>query len=452
MARCAATHVPLYHAFSLTALTALTAPTPDIFARCQHTEALLPGDWSPSSVGALIGSVGHTVLFMAPWQSPEPLKRAWCCWEALCTLLCGGALELLCSGEASDALGEAMLACADEVFTGVLDSVDTKRSQASVRHDRKALHRAFAAERGDSSPFSACDGMLREPILAWLLAALRSVRASTGDSPDALRAAQRAARSVSVLAHAAVEPESWRSLAEGMLLEVHAALRGSQGATSSAAVDVVCDLCQLACLDAERDEKTRSAVRAEAVLRETLSLCETSDAATHDDALLLRWHLAGLLRSTGRVSDADELLVELLSVCRATHGNAHPATLHALHALALLRYQAQRRLSEAEELFAEEVQIRCGIGVGEDHTDKIHTLAACVCEDADDSDGDSWLARRPLCTCGHAACWQLANVLRDQGKLSDQELVEGHVPAATALLAFRMRVPAFQPSCACVTM
>ena len=41
--------------------------------------------WSTTFRGA-IESIGLTLLVLAPWRAPVPLRRAWCIWEIFCTV------------------------------------------------------------------------------------------------------------------------------------------------------------------------------------------------------------------------------------------------------------------------------------------------------------------------------------------------------------------------------
>merc|ERR1712157_377433 len=47
----------------------------------QHDTAEKPFDWWCTTFKHSVKRIGHTLLILLPWQSPEALKRAWCLWE-----------------------------------------------------------------------------------------------------------------------------------------------------------------------------------------------------------------------------------------------------------------------------------------------------------------------------------------------------------------------------------
>ena len=55
----------------------------DIAVVNQHVNATRGFDWWSTTFRGAIGSIGLTLLVLAPWRAPVPLRRAWCIWEIL---------------------------------------------------------------------------------------------------------------------------------------------------------------------------------------------------------------------------------------------------------------------------------------------------------------------------------------------------------------------------------
>ena len=49
----------------------------DTFSIDEHATQTLPQEWWGTAFKDAIGSIGHTVMLLAPWDKPVPLTRAW---------------------------------------------------------------------------------------------------------------------------------------------------------------------------------------------------------------------------------------------------------------------------------------------------------------------------------------------------------------------------------------
>ena len=57
----------------------------DCFVLNQHEAQSYSADWWNTAFRTAIGTIGHTLMMMSPWDNPIPLSRSWCLWELFCT-------------------------------------------------------------------------------------------------------------------------------------------------------------------------------------------------------------------------------------------------------------------------------------------------------------------------------------------------------------------------------
>ena len=91
-------------------------------------------------------------------------------------------------------------------------------------------------------------------------------------------------------------------------------------------------------------------------MRRALAIAERSYGPDHPDVATDLNNLAGLLRATNRLSEAEPLYRRALAIDETSLGPDHPDVATALNNLAVL-LQATNRLSEAEPLMRRAVEI-----------------------------------------------------------------------------------------------
>ena len=74
----------------------------------QHAQSAQGSEWWRGTFLRAIGSIGHTVMVLQPWDSPLPLKRAWCLWELYCSHQAGVPFSV-CLGPAEQRAFEAAI-------------------------------------------------------------------------------------------------------------------------------------------------------------------------------------------------------------------------------------------------------------------------------------------------------------------------------------------------------
>ena len=54
----------------------------DVAVVNQHVNSTKGFDWWSTTFRSAVGKIGTTLLVLAPWNAPIPLRRAWCIWCA----------------------------------------------------------------------------------------------------------------------------------------------------------------------------------------------------------------------------------------------------------------------------------------------------------------------------------------------------------------------------------
>lgn len=106
-------------------------------------------DWWATTFQTAIGEIGHTLVFMIPWNGPIPLTRAWCLWELHCTRATGSKLEILLSPRQAKDFYHTIITDSHKIFQSLRD-IDVKKASAYLAADRENIFRAV-----DSSPGGA---------------------------------------------------------------------------------------------------------------------------------------------------------------------------------------------------------------------------------------------------------------------------------------------------------
>jgi hypothetical protein len=142
----------------------------DIFSNNQHKTASLEFEWWCETFKNAILSFGRTVMVLAPWNDPLPLRRAWCIWELYCTIL-GKRLDGKCKFDValSSASIEQFIADVDadpiHIINKMLATIDTSRSECFKSDDRERIHYAVRQTVG----FNELNQAVFEIMRVWMI-------------------------------------------------------------------------------------------------------------------------------------------------------------------------------------------------------------------------------------------------------------------------------------------
>ena len=94
-----------------------------------------------------VGDIGHTMLILAPWKNPIPLRRSWCLWEINSTIERESKLEVVLPKSQEDDFIETLLNDYDEIMMN-LCNIDTRNSKAGNENDEEKIKLAVENTNG----------------------------------------------------------------------------------------------------------------------------------------------------------------------------------------------------------------------------------------------------------------------------------------------------------------
>eukprot|EP01043_Picozoa_sp_COSAG02_P014858 COSAG02_NODE_620_length_19443_cov_91.259564_2_plen_1130_part_00 len=372
----------------------------DCFSLNQHATQHVKNDraWWSTTFKEAIGTIGHTVMLLLPWDAPTPLTRAWCLWELLCTVETGSQFSILLGPAEKKAFRTALLNDDGKSVIAALSTIDVEKSNAGDPHDRKMILGAVKASSGGAEALNErAVKQLRENFVGkeardWI-AELRSPDGALRTG-DALRAGCAVARLLgNHLGHWQESRRLWEDVVVGNTL-----LRGVDAELTLQAVG------QLAVAMYRTGEKCpgynllRSVeLRMVAKLgpglhplvlevqanRAALAMDSKASLSTWDmvvagrsallgseaqPTLIARFNRAMTLKKLGQIIKAKAEYVAVLAVQTRLLGKRHPEVLVVQHALAVLLYEKLEESEEGLRLMREVVQVR-GTVLGDAHPD-----------------------------------------------------------------------------------
>eukprot|EP00942_MAST-04A_sp_MAST-4A-sp1_P011975 g11975.t1 len=85
-----------------------------------------------------VGDIGHTMLILAPWKNPIPLRRSWCLWEINSTIETESKLEVVLPKSQEDDFIDTLLNDYEEIMKN-LCNIDTRNSKAGNENDEEKI-------------------------------------------------------------------------------------------------------------------------------------------------------------------------------------------------------------------------------------------------------------------------------------------------------------------------
>ena len=134
-----------------------------------------------------VGSIGHTVLMLTPWDQPMVLSRSWCLWEMNCTEEKKCKLTICLTNKQRQAFLNVISAVQD-----AFGKIDSSQARAGSEADRDQIAKAIEAGVG----FKALDGMIFARLRDWGLGVVQGkeawLRAAAGGAVTTKAAASAA--------------------------------------------------------------------------------------------------------------------------------------------------------------------------------------------------------------------------------------------------------------------
>ena len=149
----------------------------DCFSLDQHAQSGQGSDWWRDTFLRAIGTIGHTVMMLSPWDNPTPLTRAWCLWELYCTHRSGATFSVCLGPDERKQFEEAILGDFDIVFK-VFSEISVEKAKSGDERDEKMIKEAVEEEVGFSNLNAIAFARMRD----WIFGVAKGIaeRATRG--------------------------------------------------------------------------------------------------------------------------------------------------------------------------------------------------------------------------------------------------------------------------------
>ena len=355
----------------------------DVFSVNQHAD-VVDFEWWCTAFKSAIREFSRTVMVLAPWHDPIPLKRGWCLFELYCTIVTASSFEVAMSKASTAAFLKDITRAPIVSINRMLATINVEKSDCFKPEDKA---RIFALVLQEVS-VSQINSMIFDRMRAWVVDCAEAARLTRPDDLDLLAAVA-----------ALYQQQGRYDLAEPLSLTCLERRRAGLGSHPL----VLSAMNSLATV-----YKCRGSFSlAEPLFLECLEKQRERIGYWHPDTLLTMNNIAHLYFQQGEHQKAEPLYLSCLEKRRIVLGEAHPDTLESLNNSAAL-YDSQGRYDMAEPLYGECVATRKR-KLGEAHPDTLlsmHNLAVLYRNKGDRAKAESLFRhcleqRRTLLGEGH---------------------------------------------------
>jgi hypothetical protein len=138
-----------------------------LFSNNLHGLDSLDFEWFHKTFQTAVGEIGHTVMVLSPWNNPLPFTRAWCIWEAYCSVTQNCLFEIAMSEhDRLEFVGE-VTKDTEGAMMEMLATVRAENSQCLLEKDRDKIFSAIKKTIG----FATINAMVFEQYRSWVIQA-----------------------------------------------------------------------------------------------------------------------------------------------------------------------------------------------------------------------------------------------------------------------------------------
>ena len=322
----------------------------DVFSVNQHIEKGLDYSWWCSSFKSAIEQFGRTVIVLAPWHDPIPLRRGWCLFELYCTIVTGSKLEVAMSKSNTDTFIKDISREPVSMIKKMQATIDVEKSECWKQEDKQRIFDLVRKEVG----FVQVNKMIFNRMREWIIESAESARAMDKDNLTLLSSVATLYRN-----------QGRYSEAEPLYLECLKKRKLELGDSHPDTLSAMNNLANL------YDDQGKYA-EAEPLYLECLAKREVVLGESHPDTLSSVNNLANIYQIQGKYCEAEPLYLKCLKASREALGETHPDTLSSMNNLANL-YGDQGKYSEAEPLYLESLTKRQAV-LGDMHPDTLISM------------------------------------------------------------------------------
>ncbi len=137
----------------------------DIFSLNQHQANNFTSEWLRTLFKNTIGEFGRTVMVLSPWNNPITYTRAWCIWEAYCTVVTKGKFEIAVSSHDRDIFINEITANPIGVIDEMLSKIDAEKSECFDPKEKEIIFDTIRKEIG----FPKINPLIYEQLRIWVI-------------------------------------------------------------------------------------------------------------------------------------------------------------------------------------------------------------------------------------------------------------------------------------------
>lgn len=136
----------------------------DVFSVNQHDLSKKDFNWWDKIFKSAIKQFGRTVMVLAPWNDPLPLRRAWCIFELYCTAATKSRFEVAMNRFNKNLFLESIRKEGIVEINKMLAVVDAERSECDKEEDRNRIF-----EVANIVGFKKLNAMVFEQLRGWVI-------------------------------------------------------------------------------------------------------------------------------------------------------------------------------------------------------------------------------------------------------------------------------------------
>ena len=322
----------------------------DLFSVNQHINVDLDFAWWSHSFKSAIRDFGRTVMVLAPWHDPVPLRRGWCLFEIYSTIVTQSNFEVAMTETSRGAFLRDIISDPRGSINKMLATIDVAKSECFKPEDRERIFEIVRSEVG----VSEINSMIFELMRTWVTETTERARE---EDPENLALLE----SLATL----YENQGLNGKAEPLLVTCLEQRRKALGENHPHTLSSMHSLAYL-------HYRQGQYVQAESLYMACLGQRRIALGESHPDTLSSMNGLAHLYYRQGQYGKAEPLYMACLEQRRISLGKNHPDTLSSMNGLAIL-YKSQGQYAKAEPLYVACLAQR-RVTLGESHPNTLASM------------------------------------------------------------------------------
>jgi tetratricopeptide (TPR) repeat protein len=324
----------------------------DLFTNNQHQAVNCDFQWWSTTFRTAIRDFGHTVMVLAPWTDPIPLKRAWCLFELWASMDAQCKFEVAMSSTENHHFVDRI--CSEvNVVSHMLSHIDLQKSEAFNPNDRLKIFDVVKTTVG----FAALNGTVLMLMRSWVV-----------DVADGIIRARSDFYHVSAVANIFLELQQ-NERAEQILTNAVAVLKDTNAENDNINEAAVLQIYSSLAVALKRLNKYDEA---EKCYEHILNKMKMKSTEKNENMIPLMNNLALLYKSRDQKEKAEQLLLDAYARSSDAFGEDHKITLSCMHNLGDF-YRDKGRIDLANEFMSKCYDKRQAV-LGTNHPDTLVSM------------------------------------------------------------------------------